>query len=107
MLCIITLLKEDAVKFSTMWYDIISKEEYKYCTNLTLVSPFPFTVTDLINLKFPLVIRYTSTDGVTKMLYNSKNILEVSTVLEKPKSVNWKQQYQRHQTSKLLQITGD
>ena len=28
MLCVITLLKEDAVKFSTMWYDIISKEEY-------------------------------------------------------------------------------
>jgi len=106
MLCVITLLKEDAVKFSTMWYDIISKEEYKYCTNLTLVSPFPFTVTDLINLKFPLVIRCTSTDGVTKVLYNSKNILEVSTVLEKPKPVNWKLQHQRHQVVKLLQITG-
>ena len=106
MLCVITLLKEDAVKFTTTWYDIISKEEYKYCTNLTLVSPFPFTITDLINLKFPLVIKYTSTDGVTKILYNSKNIMEVSTVLEKPKPVNWKQQYQRHQVVKLLQITG-
>ena len=106
MLCVITLLKEDTVKFQTMWYDIISKEEYKYCTNLTLVSPFPFTITDLINLKFPLVIRYSSTEGVTKMLYNSKNMLEVSTVLEKPKLVNWRQQHQRHQTAKLLQITG-
>ena len=106
MLCVITLLKEDAVKFSTPWYDIIKKEEYKYCTNLLLATPFPFTITDLMNLKFPLVIRRTSTDGVTKMLYNSKNILEVSTVLEKPKLVNWRQQHQRHQTAKLLQITG-
>ena len=106
MLCVITLLKEDAVKFTTTWYDIISKEEYKYCTNLTLVSPFPFTISDLINLKFPLVIKYTSTDGVTKIIYNSKNIMEVSTVSEKLKPVNWKLQHQRHQVNKLLQITG-
>lgn len=106
MLCVITLLKEDAVKFSTTWYDIIKKEEYKYCTNLLLATPFPFTITDLMNLKFPLVIRRTPTDGITKILYNSKNILEVFTVLEKPKPVNWKLQHQRHQINKLLQITG-
>ena len=106
MLCVITLLKEDADRFVTAKYDVIRKEEYKCCTNLIIAIPFQFTINELINLKHPMIIRYTTTNAITKILYNSKSILEVSTVLEKPKPVNWKLQHQRHQTVKLLQITG-
>lgn len=106
MLCVITLLKENAVRFITTKYDVVSKEEYKYCTNLIILIPFQFTINELLGLKHPMIIRYATTNAITKILYNSKNLLEVSTVLEKPKPINWKQQHQRHQTVKLLQITG-
>lgn len=71
-----------------------------------MLAPYAFTLPELIRLKIPLGIKYYDSDNTTLILYSKHNVLDTARNAPVPASINWELQFQRHQVSKLLKITG-
>lgn len=78
---------------------------YKYHAEITWFSIEPYYINWFINLQIPVVLRQENDTAFGGILYDSKLRLRITNKLSSVKP-NWKLQHQRHQTVKLLQITG-
>lgn len=78
---------------------------YKYHAEITWFSTEPYYINWFINLQIPVVLKQENDTAFGEILYNSKLRLVITNKLSSVKT-NWKQQHQRQQTAKLLQITG-
>ncbi len=104
MLCVIKCLNEHVHYFNEM--GLKCNKTYKYHSEVIMPAPFSFTILSLIRLKIPLSVKYYNIDSPLLILYSKDNVLDNSKSLLLPKPINWKLQFQRHQVSKLLKITG-
>ncbi len=106
MLCEIKCLTESVNLITEMSFDVVSVTNYKYHSTITMVTYYSFPTFALLKLDIPIIFSPELTEATTLNLYNKDNVLAAQTIITKPKPVNWKLQHQRHQTAKLLQITG-
>lgn len=78
---------------------------YKYHAEITWFSIEPYYINWFINLQIPVALKQENDTAFGEILYDSKLRLRITNKLSSVKT-NWKLQHQRHQTAKLLQITG-
>ena len=78
---------------------------YKYHTEITWFSVKPYYIAWFNHLQIPVVLKQENDTAFGEILYTSELKLLITNKLSSVKT-NWKLQHQRHQTVKLLQITG-
>ena len=78
---------------------------YKYHSEIIWFSAEPYHISWLGFLRIPATLGVENDIAFGEILYDSKFKLVTTHKLSSVKT-NWKQQHQRHQTVKLLQITG-
>ena len=106
MICVIKCLNESVDLITELSFDVVSVTNYEYHSTLTMVIHNGLPTSILLELKIPFIYSPILTDTTTLNLYNKKSELLSQTVVFKPKPINWKLQFQRHQVNKLLKITG-
>lgn len=106
MLCEIKCLTESVNLITEISFDAVSVANYKYHSTIIMVIHNGLPTSLLLEFQTPFSYSPLLADVTTLNLYNKNNELVPQTVVIKPKPVNWKLQHQRHQTVKLLQITG-
>ena len=83
----------------------ITVRAYKYHSEIIWFSTEPYYINWFINLQIPVVLKQENDTAFGEILYTSELRLLITNKLSLVKT-NWKLQHQRHQTVKLLQITG-
>jgi hypothetical protein len=78
---------------------------YKYHAEITLFSVKPYYIAWFNHLQIPVALKQENDTAHGEILYTHKLRLLITNKLSSVKT-NWKLQHQRHQTAKLLQITG-
>lgn len=106
MLCEIKCLTESVNLITEISFDVVNVTNHKYHSTIIMAVHNGLPTSLLLEFQTPFTYSPLLTDATTLNLYNKNNELAAQTIITKPKPVNWKLQHQRHQTSKLLQITG-
>lgn len=106
MICVIKCLKESVESFKQGTFNIIKINNYKHHTEIIAVIDYSYSVSLSLKFDCPFSIYYENIGSTVTVLYDKKDGLHRKTTAEKSKPINWKLQFQRHQVSKLLKITG-
>lgn len=83
----------------------IKTNTYKYHSEIVWFSIKPYYIDWFNHLQIPVVLKQENDTAHGEILYTHKLRLLITNKLSSVKT-NWKLQHQRHQTAKLLQITG-